>query len=41
MNLTWEPRRVLFLNPNISLQGFYHEDASAGVRLNPSDPLGL
>ena len=41
MNLTWVPRRVLFLNPNISLQGSYHEDASAGVRLNASDPPGL
>jgi hypothetical protein len=41
MNVTWVPRRVLFLNPNISLSGFYHEDAGAGVRLNPNDPLGL
>ncbi len=41
MELTWVPRRVLFLNPNISLTGGYHEDASAGVRLNANDPFGL
>jgi hypothetical protein len=41
MNLTWSPRRILFLNPNFTLQGRYHEDASAGVRLQATDPFGL
>ena len=40
MNLTWT-RRVLFLTPNITLLGAYREDASAGVRINANDPLGL
>ncbi len=41
MEVNWAPRRVLFLNPNITLTGGYHEDASAGVRVNASDPFGL
>ncbi|HXF58382.1 MAG TPA: hypothetical protein VN539_00990, partial [Candidatus Saccharimonadales bacterium] len=41
MSLNWVPRRILFLNPNFALQGFYHEDATSGVRINASDPLGL
>ncbi|HMI32240.1 MAG TPA: hypothetical protein VK527_10940 [Candidatus Limnocylindrales bacterium] len=41
MELNWAPRRVLFLNPNITLLGSYHEDASAGVRLSASDRFGL
>ena len=41
LNLTWAPRRVLFLNPRISLSGSYHENAGASVRLSSSDPLGL
>jgi hypothetical protein len=41
LSLTWAPRRVLFLNPRISLSGGYHENAGASVRLSSSDPLGL
>ncbi|TMQ59963.1 MAG: cell surface protein SprA [Candidatus Eisenbacteria bacterium] len=41
MTMAWVPRRVLFLNPNISLTGTYREDAGSGVRVNSSDPLGL
>ena len=41
LGLTWAPRRVLFLNPRISLNGSYRENAGAGVRLSASDPLGL
>ncbi|HEY2924620.1 MAG TPA: cell surface protein SprA [Candidatus Eisenbacteria bacterium] len=41
MELNWAPRRVLFLNPNITLTGGYHEFAGAGVRLNSNDPFGL
>ncbi|HZE19037.1 MAG TPA: hypothetical protein VE402_02855, partial [Candidatus Angelobacter sp.] len=41
MSLNWTPRRVLFLNPNLALTGFYHEDAGPGVRVAATDPLGL
>jgi hypothetical protein len=41
MSLNWVPRRVLFLNPNITLTGTYREDAGAGVRVNSNDPFGL
>ena len=41
LELNWAPRRVLFLNPNVSLTGNYHEDAGAGVRLTVGDPEGL
>jgi hypothetical protein len=41
MELNWVPRHLFFLNPNIGLSGSYHEDASPGVRLSASDPLGL
>jgi hypothetical protein len=41
MEVNWAPRRVLFLNPNVTLTGSYHEDGSAGVRQNANDPFGL
>ena len=41
MEVTWAPRRILFLNPTVTLSGSYHEDASAGVRLSAGDPPGL
>ena len=41
MTLNWVPRRILFLNPNVSLSGRYHENAGPSVRVNVSDPSGL
>lgn len=41
MDLTWSPRRILFLNPNFTLAGLYHENAGAAVRISSSDPTGL
>ena len=41
MDLNWTPRRLLFLSPNITLNGFYHEDAGPGVRLSSADPFDL
>ncbi|MBI4364328.1 MAG: cell surface protein SprA, partial [Candidatus Latescibacteria bacterium] len=41
LDMNWTPRRILFLNPNISLSGAYHEDSRPELRIGQGDPAGM